>query len=465
MGGWAFVFALAAIGCGRINFDPSGADGTVDARIDMPPPGFGLAATSCTPVAATGPVVHVATTGNDNSGNGSAGAPWRTIQRTYDRVAPGTTIVVAAGVYNESLDLQRTVSPQRITIEAETPYTVEITQPSLPLSCNGCSGLALDGLYVHNTGGGLPVLHINSGDDVVVRNCIVENRSSSSAGLRASGSPRNIAIVRNFLIDGAPPLHLANTGNVTVEDNIIEHTPAANDGQLLWLEEPEIGGGTFRRNIIAGFRGCAACSTVELRLDSGSVFESNLFVSGPSPSNGVFKLEGSKNTTLTFNTIVGDFPGTAYALTASNYNATRVDNLQITNSIFSDPTGTMGDFSDGDATDVIAATLLRNLYWDDVATVTSDVADAIKPANDPLPVPGNPNLPQTAFIPVTWNPASSRFTDTSTTICDVFRSMAMQYGAIPVTSSAFGVASGIDRPPDLLGYARTTSSVGALEPP
>jgi hypothetical protein len=43
--------------------------------------------------------VHVATTGNDQSGDGSAGAPFATIGRAAQAATPGTAIVVHAGTY------------------------------------------------------------------------------------------------------------------------------------------------------------------------------------------------------------------------------------------------------------------------------------------------------------------------------------------------------------------------------
>ena len=57
------------------------------------------------PVAAQGDMWYVATTGNDTTGDGSAGYPWRTIQHAIGdgNVTAGDTINVASGTYDEGI--------------------------------------------------------------------------------------------------------------------------------------------------------------------------------------------------------------------------------------------------------------------------------------------------------------------------------------------------------------------------
>ena len=47
--------------------------------------------------------LHVAKTGSDSTGNGSASKPWRTISHAVDEASSGSTIVIHAGTYRESV--------------------------------------------------------------------------------------------------------------------------------------------------------------------------------------------------------------------------------------------------------------------------------------------------------------------------------------------------------------------------
>ena len=53
---------------------------------------------------------YVATTGNDTTGNGSLGNPWRTIQYAIRNVTNGSTIHVAAGTYSENVNVNKSVN-------------------------------------------------------------------------------------------------------------------------------------------------------------------------------------------------------------------------------------------------------------------------------------------------------------------------------------------------------------------
>ena len=55
--------------------------------------------------APTGPDHYVATTGNDTTGNGSAGSPWRTIQKAANSVSAGEVVSVGPGTYNERVTI------------------------------------------------------------------------------------------------------------------------------------------------------------------------------------------------------------------------------------------------------------------------------------------------------------------------------------------------------------------------
>jgi Concanavalin A-like lectin/glucanases superfamily/Protein of unknown function (DUF1565) len=54
------------------------------------------------PSAPSGTQIYVATTGNDSSGNGSIGSPYRTLSKALSVASSGSTIVLRAGVYREA---------------------------------------------------------------------------------------------------------------------------------------------------------------------------------------------------------------------------------------------------------------------------------------------------------------------------------------------------------------------------
>lgn len=63
--------------------------------------------------------IHVATTGNDNTGNGSVASPYKTLQKAVDVVMPGNTIAIHVGIYHEFAEIA-----YKNTATASTPITI-----------------------------------------------------------------------------------------------------------------------------------------------------------------------------------------------------------------------------------------------------------------------------------------------------------------------------------------------------
>ena len=61
-------------------------------------------------IPSTGQSLYVSPTGNDTTGNGSVGSPWRTIQKAADSVLVGDTVYVRAGTYTEAVLISRSGS-------------------------------------------------------------------------------------------------------------------------------------------------------------------------------------------------------------------------------------------------------------------------------------------------------------------------------------------------------------------
>lgn len=88
----------------------------------------------------SGPVLHVATTGNDTTGNGSLSTPYLTINKAMSVATQGCTIYVHAGTYYES-------TASSVYVDAQTwfGHPVAVGMLVSGLSNNRCSLLAYPG--------------------------------------------------------------------------------------------------------------------------------------------------------------------------------------------------------------------------------------------------------------------------------------------------------------------------------
>lgn len=151
---------------------------------------------SVSAMAATAPTtLYVSTSGSDTSGNGTATAPYATIQKAVDEAASGDTILIQPGTYDEMV----TVS-EPLTIEAAPGYSSPV---------------------VIDAAGEANGILINS-SNVTIHGLTIEN--ANDAGLLAVGT-QGTALT-----------------NLTIDDNILEDNsqtkpPAAiGDWETLHLE-------------------------------------------------------------------------------------------------------------------------------------------------------------------------------------------------------------------------------------
>jgi hypothetical protein len=173
------------------------------------------------------------------------------------------------------------------------------------------------------------------------------------------------------------------------------------------------------------------------------------------------------------NTIVGDFPSSAYAYRIATKDENPLNqNITFYNNIWSDPTGTMGsglseldnDFSAGNPSSVTGFVLSNNLYWNGgVAIPAGDVGTPTK--TDKRRVVANPrlNTNQKQMVLPRWNGAA--FLSGNTSIRQEFIRLARRYGKIPIGSAAIDKANPAYAPAtDILRRARGTSpDLGAFE--
>jgi parallel beta-helix repeat protein len=116
---------------------------------------------------------HVASTGSD-ANDGSATAPWRTIQRAVDIAPAGSSIYVHAGVYGPF-----TIVRSGLTVVAATAETAVVSGGTYVVLVRGVTGATIRGLTIQNApdqwGSGV---RIESSSGVVVeQNLIRDNHS------------------------------------------------------------------------------------------------------------------------------------------------------------------------------------------------------------------------------------------------------------------------------------------------
>jgi hypothetical protein len=185
------------------------------------------------------------------------------------------------------------------------------------------------------------------------------------------------------------------------------------------------------------------------------------------PMRASFGVKGSRDSVFRANTVVGDLPSNAFAMRLNRENpATPVIGIEFYNNLWSDPTGTMGDFSDTAPDDVSGTILRRNGYWNGGNPLPVDGTDEVNITNDPEPRIGNPQLPSPAGVDTpAWNGLLGQFDGGFTTIRAVFVDLVESYGQPAEDGNGIDQADASQMPADdILGRARgLTPDLGAYE--
>ncbi len=121
--------------------------------------------------------IYVATNGNDTTGNGSIGSPYRTIQKASDVSSPGSTILIRGGTYSEEVELS--VSGTSTGWITFMPYNNE----NVIITGNGTIGILFYGLqknYIRFKGLNFrdslyPAIYLSVSHDSIIENCTFHN--------------------------------------------------------------------------------------------------------------------------------------------------------------------------------------------------------------------------------------------------------------------------------------------------
>lgn len=149
----------------------------------------------------SGATYHVATSGSDSAA-GSEAAPWRTVQKALNTLAPGQAALVHAGVYAQDLELTRAGSASAPITIRNAPGEQAILRPSsgsgdgVPLSLGrGAAYARFYGLVFEGATGSSTtnIYAYDNAHDIEISGC--EDRGSARQGFFSEASVSRIHII------------------------------------------------------------------------------------------------------------------------------------------------------------------------------------------------------------------------------------------------------------------------------
>lgn len=450
-----------------------------------------------------GNVHYVATDGDDDAGDGSLGSPWATIGGALDRVADGDTILVRPGTYDGAQELRGTFATG-VVVRSEVPYQARLRHTGTVVRCFYGQGISLEGFDIAHAGPGSTALVIQiqdligepGGSDTVSRITIRNNvlhDSHDNDILKINNGASNVLVEGNLFYNQAGSdehIDVNSVTDVVVQDNVFMNDFAgsgrtnANDTSSYVVIKDSNGTSdtnlgseriTVRRNVYLHWEGSTGSYFVLVGEDGTANYEArdvmveNNLMIGDSGNTmrAAFGVKGSQAITFRHNTVVGDLPSLAFAMRLNVEGSNQdVDDVRFYNNLWSDPTGTMEDFSDTPPAEIASFTLDTNLYWNDGGAIPVDGAELVNYTDDLAPVLGDPQLAaQAGLVLPRWDQGSGQFADGSADICSAHARLVELYGTPGGGSAALGMAAPAQAPDhDILRNPRGSSpDLGAVE--
>lgn len=207
------------------------------------------------PVAADTQYVDGAYSGGNS--DGSAGAPWTTVQAGIDAAEPDAIVAVAAGSYAESLLL----SDKPVRLWGRCPSQTEVASDVSPtvLVSDGAHGSELHQLAISGSGGGVLALGVSG---IVLEDVWIHDTGLD--GLHLRGPPGSCDVtVRDCLVERARQFGLYARGcDVELERSSVRETLADSDGNWGWgimlnraSDSPTLASARLQRCVVEQSRG------------------------------------------------------------------------------------------------------------------------------------------------------------------------------------------------------------------
>lgn len=405
---------------------------------------------------------HVAPDGQDQPSAGTRQQPFATVNYAAQNVPDGSTILVRPGTYQGRLNLGRK-HEKGLVIRSEIPYRAVLrNQATQVIRCYSCSNVTIEGFDIAHGGPGAAPIVVQidgdggkGGEDIVLRNNVIHDSWKNDL-LKINNGARRILVAGNIFYNQASHdehIDVNSAVDVIIEDNVFFNDyagsgrqPPGDSGSFIVIkdsndDEDGIVGArdiTLRRNVFLGWQGGRAHGFVLVGEDGKPYFEArdvlvenNLFLGDSrEPMRSPFGVKGGERTVFRNNTVLGDFPGKAFATRINREGENRKgETISFYNNVWNDPTGTMAHFSDTKPEDLGAFCISHNLFWNGGAAIPSSAGDVVNYTGDKARVVANPGLPDPrGLVLPRWLPAEERFADSSTAISAVRERLIERYG-------------------------------------
>ena len=442
----------------------------------------------------------VATDGVDSPANGSEISPWRTITYALDRVPDASLILVKPGTYSGRIRIRGNF-PMGVTVRSQVRYQARLRAHEAVLTIydgNEIQGISIEGFDIAHdaTGAAALVVQIQDGSADTHRITLQDNILHDSYNndiLKINNGASDITVRGNLFYNqngSDEHIDINSVDGVIVEDNVFFNDfaasgrPVGNDTSSYIVVKDSNGNSdeylgsrnvTIRRNVFLNWQGSSGSNFVLLGEDGTAnyeafdcLIENNLMLGNSANTlRAAFGVKGSRDSVFRANTVVGNLPSLAFAMRLNREGSNPVvSNIAFHNNLWSDPTGTMEDFSDTPPADSQSITLKHNGYWNGGAALPVDAGEAVTISDDVEAVIGDPALPaQTNVDTPVWNASLSQFDGGYSTIRDAFIALVQAYGHPAASGSGVDMGDPANMPSDdILGRARDAfPDLGAYE--
>jgi len=276
-----------------------------------------IVAAQSTPTA----VIYVSVAGSDTAGNGSSTNPYATISHAISAApANGATVIVAAGVYNEMINITKPITLQSQSSQpANTIIDATGKMYGVFVSGSAAAGTVIQGLTVENADNH-GILVQDTSNVIIMNNVIQHNGLNPTVCPEPPTPPSGPCIAEDKAIE------LVGTSNSVVASNLVSNNLA--DGGIGVSDDGQINPGAFTGgisnpavgNVISGntlTSNQGGCGVVVAAYNAGQGVANNL-VTGNRVVNGNAGIviaadtphTSATNNTVTENTVIDNqLPG------------------------------------------------------------------------------------------------------------------------------------------------------------